>query len=41
MTDLRAMQRLSAEYFASEEGREGMAAFAEKRAPRWAGGAPG
>jgi methylglutaconyl-CoA hydratase len=29
--------RLSAEYFASEEAREGMAAFAQKRAPRWAG----
>ena len=28
--------RLSAEYFASEEAREGMAAFVQKRAPRWA-----
>jgi methylglutaconyl-CoA hydratase len=28
--------RLSAEYFASEEAREGMTAFAQKRAPRWA-----
>ena len=26
----------SAEYFASEEAREGMTAFAEKRPPRWA-----
>jgi methylglutaconyl-CoA hydratase len=28
--------RLSAEYFVSEEAREGMAAFAEKRTPHWA-----
>jgi len=28
--------RLSAEYFASEEAREGMAAFAQKRPPQWA-----
>ena len=28
--------RLSAEYFASEEAREGMTAFAQQRAPRWA-----
>ena len=28
--------RLSADYFASEEAREGMTAFAQKRAPRWA-----
>ncbi len=27
--------RLSAEYFASDEAREGMTAFAQKRAPRW------
>jgi methylglutaconyl-CoA hydratase len=29
-------ERLSAEFFNSEEGREGMTAFAEKRSPRWA-----
>jgi methylglutaconyl-CoA hydratase len=28
--------RLSGEYFSSEEAREGMAAFAQKRPPRWA-----
>jgi methylglutaconyl-CoA hydratase len=33
--DLDAMLGLSAEFFASEEGQEGMAAFAEKRPPRW------
>jgi methylglutaconyl-CoA hydratase len=33
--DLEAMLGLSAEFFASEEGQEGMAAFAEKRAPSW------
>jgi methylglutaconyl-CoA hydratase len=33
--DLQAMLDLSAEFFASEEGQEGMAAFAEKRAPSW------
>jgi methylglutaconyl-CoA hydratase len=32
----RAMGRLSAEYFASEEAREGMRAFREKRPPTWA-----
>ena len=31
-----AMQELSARHFASEEGQEGMAAFAEKRPPSWA-----
>jgi enoyl-CoA hydratase/carnithine racemase len=30
------MQRLSAELFASDEAREGVAAFLEKRSPRWA-----
>lgn len=33
--DFDAMLSLSAEFFASEEGQEGMAAFAEKRPPRW------
>jgi methylglutaconyl-CoA hydratase len=33
--DFDAMLRLSAEFFASEEGQEGMAAFAEKRSPTW------
>jgi methylglutaconyl-CoA hydratase len=33
--DFDAMLRLSAEFFASEEGQEGMAAFAEKRSPSW------
>lgn len=28
--------RLSAEFFASDEAREGMTAFAQKRSPRWA-----
>ncbi|OGO51416.1 MAG: enoyl-CoA hydratase [Chloroflexi bacterium RBG_16_68_14] len=32
---------LSAAYFASEEAREGMAAFVEKRPPRWAEGRDG
>ncbi len=32
---------LSAEYFASEEAREGMASFREKRPPRWAEGRDG
>jgi methylglutaconyl-CoA hydratase len=31
-----AMQELSAHHFASAEGQEGMAAFAEKRLPAWA-----
>ena len=31
-----AAAELSARYFASAEGREGTAAFAEKRAPSWA-----
>jgi methylglutaconyl-CoA hydratase len=29
------MLTLSAEHFASEEGREGLRAFAEKRLPNW------
>ena len=36
--DLQAMTALSSEFFASEEGQEGMAAFAEKRAPSWVPG---
>jgi len=36
--DLEAMLELSAEFFASAEGQEGMAAFAEKRAPSWVPG---
>lgn len=31
-----AMQELSAQLFASEEGREGITSFLEKRPPRWA-----
>jgi methylglutaconyl-CoA hydratase len=34
--DFAELERLSVETFAGEEAREGMAAFAEKRAPRWA-----
>jgi methylglutaconyl-CoA hydratase len=34
-TAFAAMQRLSAHHFASAEGQEGMAAFAEKRPPAW------
>ncbi|OQO89520.1 enoyl-CoA hydratase [Saccharomonospora piscinae] len=30
-----AMQSLSAQFFAGEEGQEGIAAFAEKRRPNW------
>ncbi|WP_024875839.1 enoyl-CoA hydratase-related protein [Saccharomonospora piscinae] len=30
-----AMQSLSAQFFAGEEGQEGIAAFAEKRKPNW------
>ena len=33
-----SMRHLSEALFASEEGREGMAAFAERRPPRWAPG---
>ena len=34
-TAFEAMQELSARHFASAEGQEGMAAFAEKRPPSW------
>ncbi|MCD2197994.1 enoyl-CoA hydratase-related protein [Actinomycetospora endophytica] len=34
-TDFATMLSLSAEFFASDEGQEGIAAFAEKRPPRW------
>ncbi len=34
-SQLSELEKLSAEHFASEEGREGLAAFAEKRSPRW------
>jgi methylglutaconyl-CoA hydratase len=33
--DLAAMTTLSAGFFASDEGQEGILAFAEKRRPRW------
>ncbi|MBC3193224.1 enoyl-CoA hydratase family protein [Pseudonocardia sp. C8] len=33
--DFAAMNALSASYFASEEGQEGIRAFAEKRTPSW------
>jgi methylglutaconyl-CoA hydratase len=33
--DFSAMTALSAEFFAAEEGQEGMRAFVEKRRPRW------
>jgi methylglutaconyl-CoA hydratase len=33
--DLASMSELSAEFFASDEAREGMAAFAAKRDPSW------
>jgi methylglutaconyl-CoA hydratase len=33
--DLAEMSALSARYFGSDEGREGMAAFLEKRPPSW------
>ena len=38
--DYAALSALSAERFASPEGREGVAAFAEKRRPSWAPPAP-
>jgi methylglutaconyl-CoA hydratase len=33
--ELAELEVLSARYFASDEGREGLAAFAEKRSPSW------
>jgi methylglutaconyl-CoA hydratase len=39
-TDYAALSALSVERFASPEGREGVAAFAEKRRPSWAPPAP-
>lgn len=38
--DYDTLQRLSADRFAGPEGREGIAAFAEKRRPSWAPPAP-
>lgn len=35
--DFAEMNALSADYFAGEEGQEGIRAFAEKRPPAWAG----
>jgi methylglutaconyl-CoA hydratase len=35
-TDYAVLSALSADRFASPEGREGVAAFAEKRRPSWA-----
>ena len=35
-TELADLEQLSTRFFASDEGREGLAAFAEKRSPRWA-----
>jgi enoyl-CoA hydratase/carnithine racemase len=35
--DMTELQALSESLFTSDEGREGMAAFAEKRPPRWVG----
>jgi methylglutaconyl-CoA hydratase len=35
-TDYAALSALSADRFTSPEGREGVAAFAEKRRPSWA-----
>ena len=37
--ELERLARWSERMFRSEEGREGMAAFLEKRRPRWVGGA--
>lgn len=34
--DLAELEAISAEFFGSEEGREGISAFREKRPPRWA-----
>lgn len=35
-TELESMRRLSTEYFRSDEAREGLRAFAERRRPAWA-----
>jgi methylglutaconyl-CoA hydratase len=34
-SELADLERMSAQFFASDEGREGLAAFAERRSPSW------